>query len=415
MRMDRKAQRISAEAQAKRMGVTTRKQELHNANIELDVEDKRRRLDEEAAERKDKRAKRAKQDRADKRSKKIEAAYTWAADRWHLLLWLPIIVAPGALAWTAQQASGDAKFGEGLGWLLALFTEVGTWAAVAKAEIRKRRGEPVGAMHIVAWMIAAVSAIMNFDHGMSNGGFGTGLTFALVAVSGLAVHQVCHSKMDVIARFRQWLAARNDRKVRRGMTRVRRAAIKRQYKMERAVARSATGFVDAGGTVSLRYRTGPVTLSENGRKLVPGSPATVADEVAAMVLSRGVPGASSPLVLGGGAASGSTPISHQKHDLAVGGIKISSTLGSTPAADDLEDTAEMDLSGIDNDAVATLTDADRVVLDISQKLMDDGILTHPITMNKIYRLAMKGRGDRRRAGRVRDILNNGDLMEVVNL
>jgi hypothetical protein len=311
-------------------------------------------------------------ERAGKRAARWKAIRAWVKANWHHALWLPVIVAPGVLAWTAQQGAGDSIFGSGMGWLLALFTETSAWALLAHSAIRRARGDSAGAITAAVWLVAMVGAVLNYVHGASDPGASWhGLVMALVSVSGIAVHQIAHARVDLVARVRGWLAGRMGRRVTRDQARIGRVAHRRRVRFELAAARSATAVLYADGRVELRYRTGPVTLSRF-RRLIEATPVNLADQVAAMV----------------------------EHTAQVSGWH--------PEVIDTEEVPAPINQG-EHDSV---TDLDLDLLTETRNLINQGKLSDSPTGNQIYVHVMGRQGDKARACRVRDMLAKPQLHAV---
>ncbi|OXM49557.1 hypothetical protein CFP71_29880 [Amycolatopsis thailandensis] len=115
-----------------------------------------------------------------------------AASRRHALdlLFVPVILVPAILAWSAMAEYGKQIFGP-VGVLLPLFSEAAMWAFAAAVTIGVRRGEPTGWLKAGVWVFAAVAAGLNFLHGFSTGHhWDTGVVMAVVSIGGVVVHQL---------------------------------------------------------------------------------------------------------------------------------------------------------------------------------------------------------------------------------
>ncbi|MFD5089003.1 DUF2637 domain-containing protein [Amycolatopsis thailandensis] len=115
-----------------------------------------------------------------------------AASRKHALdlLFVPVILVPAILAWSAMAEYGKQVFGP-VGVLLPLFSEAAMWAFAAAVTIGVRRGEPTGWLKAGVWVFAAVAAGLNFLHGYSTGHhWDTGVVMAVVSIGGVVVHQL---------------------------------------------------------------------------------------------------------------------------------------------------------------------------------------------------------------------------------
>ncbi|MFD5090405.1 hypothetical protein ACFWMR_07380 [Amycolatopsis thailandensis] len=115
-----------------------------------------------------------------------------AASRKHSLdlLFVPVILVPAILAWSAMAEYGKQVFGP-VGVLLPLFSEAAMWAFAAAVTIGVRRGELTGWLKAGVWVFAAVAAGLNFLHGFSTGHhWDTGVVMAVVSIGGVVVHQL---------------------------------------------------------------------------------------------------------------------------------------------------------------------------------------------------------------------------------
>ncbi|MEV6607443.1 hypothetical protein [Kutzneria sp. NPDC051319] len=337
--------------------------------------------------------------RAEKRQRRAER---WAAlaalgefllAHWQLALWLPVIVAPGILAWEGQTSAGDAIFGPGLGFLLALFTECSSWALLAQAEIRRRAGHPVGATLVAAWLVAAVGAGLNYVHGSQDPGASWhGVVMALVSVSGFAVHQVSHCRTDLLAAVRAWWAGRQ----RRRLTRAARSRVRRY---ELAAVRSATAVLHADGAVSLRYPDGPVALVRRWwapwtRRLVTGPAYSLAEDVTRLLAGR----PSGPSAVWPDATrtpSEPTPQTSSGESTAETSGRVDSPINRPD-----RDRPAPDAPGLSED--------DQAVLDAVRTAIADGSLPERPSGYAIYRHILGGRGDKARAYRIQEALTDGD-------
>lgn len=238
------------------------------AKIQARAEAAERRADREDARREAARQRRRDEqnERKAARSARLTALGHVLRTHWQLALWLPVIVAPGILAWEGQTDAGNAIFGAGLGFLLALFTETSGWALLARAEIRQRAGAPVAATRAAAWVVALIGAALNYTHGAQDPGASWhGIVMALVSVSGFAVHQVAHCRTDVLAALRSWWTGRATR-------RLARLAARRVDRFERLALRQSIGVLGADGTVELIHAAGAYRLkrARTGRtRIVP--------------------------------------------------------------------------------------------------------------------------------------------------
>lgn len=199
--------------------------------------------------------------RADRRRAALGAAVTWVGTHPIELMLCVIVVVPAVLAWTAMSVYGGQVYGP-IGWLLPAFSEAGMWAFAFAVHAARRAGKPTGWLQVGVWVFTAVSAVLNFTHGLAQGGFDKALVMATVAVGGVIAHQLITA-----APMRQ----RRTRAERRA-ARTTRIAQRRITRMERAAVRTAVGELATDGTVRLLYRPGVVTLRRcwlGSRKLVP--------------------------------------------------------------------------------------------------------------------------------------------------
>ncbi|WP_329793574.1 DUF2637 domain-containing protein [Lentzea sp. DG1S-22] len=215
-------------------------------------------------------AEKARADRAATLAKLTGWTRTHALD----LLFLPVILVPAVLAWSAMAVYGEMIFGAP-GWLLPLFSEGAMWVFAFAVPMAARAGRPTGWLHTGTWVFAAVAAALNFVHGLDTpgGGVGHGIVMALVSVGGVVVHQLVHANP---------LRARRTR-AERATRRVERDAHRRLHRVRRAAVRQAVAEVAADGTATLLYRPGTFTLRGGfGRPrltptAVPGLPVTKLD------------------------------------------------------------------------------------------------------------------------------------------
>jgi hypothetical protein len=214
--------------------------------------------------------------RADKDARKAEASAgrararkarrAWLTDHMMDLLFVPVIVVPGALAWDAMAAYGAATWGP-LGIALPLFSEGAMWAFDAAVTIRRRRDpdRPVWHLQLGIVIFAAVGAALNFLHGTApatpHHGLVVAVSMALVSVAGVTAHQL------VIAGPRRSRAERE-------LDMFRREAERRQAAARKAAARMALVDVDEHGHADLVYEPGTYRLTRTRRLAAPkGRPA----------------------------------------------------------------------------------------------------------------------------------------------
>lgn len=214
-----------------------------------------------AAERREDQAARdgRREDARRRRAKQRDELAAWAAGHVTDLLFLPVIVVPAILAWTAMAAYGHDLYGP-LGRLLPAFSEGGMWvfAFARTITLRSHPGRPTWHLLAGTWVFAAVGAGLNFLHGLTapgnqaHAGIGTGAVMALVSAAGVTAHQL------VTAGPRRSRAERQQR-------RLDRRAGARVLAVRRAAIRHAAALVDRDGDASLVIAPGLVAVDRRGR------------------------------------------------------------------------------------------------------------------------------------------------------
>ncbi|MET9231414.1 hypothetical protein [Lentzea sp. NPDC003310] len=166
------------------------------------------------------------------------------------LMFIPVIVVPAVLAWTAMAVYGVKIFGAP-GVLLPLFSEGAMWVFAFAVPMAARAGRSTGWLHTGTWVFAAVAAVLNFVHGAEQpGGIAHGIVMALVSVGGVVVHQLVHAAP---------MRTRRTRAERAALT-VEREARRRLHRVRRAAVRQAAAQVAPDGTATLIYRPGTFVL-----------------------------------------------------------------------------------------------------------------------------------------------------------
>lgn len=231
-----------------------------------------RRADREAAAK-------LKQDMADaardRRSRLAKTVAGWVSAHTVDLLFVPVILVPALLAWSAIAGFGHDLYGAP-GWTMPLYSEAAMWAfAFALAAARRAvPARPTRRLLIGLWFSAAVSATLAFLHGLTatttdaagsvivTGSVTDGIVMALVAVGGVVVHQL----VDTAA-----TAAPRRTREQRAADRLQRLAARRVERVRRAALRQAAAELAADGTATLVHRPGLVELRRRfGRaRLVP--------------------------------------------------------------------------------------------------------------------------------------------------
>lgn len=237
-----------------------------------------------AADRREDRA--ARDDRrrlaSEARAKRRADRAAWLTGHVTDLLFIPVIVVPAVLAWTAMAAYGNDLYGP-LGWLLPAFSEGGMWVFAFARTITLRRHPDRPTWHLLAgtWVFAAVGAGLNFLHGLTapgnqaHAGIGTGTVMALVSIAGVTAHQL------ITAGPRRGRAERQQR-------RLDRKTAGRVVAVRRAAIRHATALVDGDGGARLVIAPGRVAVDWRGRLASlempePPDPTTQLAELAAEV------------------------------------------------------------------------------------------------------------------------------------
>ena len=185
------------------------------------------------------------------------------------LLFVPVIVVPAMLAWTAMAAYGTQLYGP-LGLALPAFSEGSMWAFAAATTLTRRRRPDAPVWHLRAGTVtfAAIGAALNFTHGAlalpgQHGphGPGAGVVMALISVAGVVAHQLI-------------TAGPARPRAERDAARIARAAARREMAARRAAVRHAVADLDEHGHARLVYQPGLATLARR-RGRVGLHPATV--------------------------------------------------------------------------------------------------------------------------------------------
>lgn len=171
------------------------------------------------------------------------------------LIFVPVIVVPGILSWSAMSLYGMSLYG-GVGALLPLFSEFSMWAFAAavtltrRKDAQRRETDPAaGPSHV--WhlqlgiaVFAAFGGVLNFAHGLTAGdhrGAVTGAVMAAISVAGVLAHQI------IKAVRRRTRAERDDALIAEAVRR-------RVLKARLAAVKDADTELDTDGMVRLRYR-----------------------------------------------------------------------------------------------------------------------------------------------------------------
>jgi len=196
------------------------------------------------------------------RSARFSALLAWLTAHVTDLLFVPVILVPALLAWTAMATFGASIYPVA-GYLLPAFSEGAMWAFAAATTLTTHRHPERPVWHLRAGILvfALFGMALNFLHGFSTGGPVVGAVMALVSVAGVVAHQLVH------AGPRRSRAERDE-------ARFDRAAGRRERRARRAALRSTTADMDSRGRAHLVYRSGPASLERHfGRtRLVPVTP-----------------------------------------------------------------------------------------------------------------------------------------------
>lgn len=236
----------------------------------------------------------------DRRAKAREALTGWLRSHTMDLLFVPVIVVPAVLAWTAMAEYGREVFGP-VGTLLPLFSEGAMWTFAFAVPMAQRARRRTGWLHLGTWVFAAVAAVLNYVHGST---VAHGVVMALVSVGGVVVHQL------VTAAPGKPRATRAERDA----ARLARLEARRVVAVRRAALRDAVAELAADGTATLVHRPGKMGLRRRfGRArlvpvTVPGLPVApdpdalaedLAAEVAEYLTSLPTPPTAARRVIGG--------------------------------------------------------------------------------------------------------------------
>ena len=172
----------------------------------------------------------ARQQARERRAARRAARMAWLRGHVLDLLFVPVIVVPAVLAWTAMAAYGGQLYGPP-GLVLPAFSEGAMWAfAIATTwTIRHHPGRPTWHLRAGTWTFAAVAAALNFLHGLTGPGThgaGVGVVMALVSAAGVVAHQFI-------------TAGPRRSRAERGQARIDRAVARRELAARRAAVRHA--------------------------------------------------------------------------------------------------------------------------------------------------------------------------------
>jgi hypothetical protein len=199
-----------------------------------------------------------------RRTRAVTAVSGWVKAHTLDLLFVPVILVPAVLAWSAISGYGHELYGTP-GWTMPLYSEAAMWAFAFALAAARRAHRPVARLLLGLWVSAAVSATLAFLHGVTTtgGSVTDGVVMAVVAVGGVVVHQIVDTAST---------AAPRRTREQRAADRLHRLAVKRVDAVRRAAVRTAVADLAADGTATLVHRPGVVGLHRGrwGRsRLVP--------------------------------------------------------------------------------------------------------------------------------------------------
>ena len=169
------------------------------------------------------------------------------------LLFVPVIVVPAVLAWTAMAAYGMLLYGPA-GLALPAFSEGAMWAfAAATTLTRRRQGQNgrCGVLRLGTVLFAAVGAALNFAHGMTAGSGRAARPGDRCGVRG-GVGRGRHGAPARDQRCRAGAAQRNAARMARA------AAERRETAARRAALRQAPVELDGEGHARLIFEPGTI-------------------------------------------------------------------------------------------------------------------------------------------------------------
>ncbi|ROP40423.1 hypothetical protein [Saccharothrix texasensis] len=211
------------------------------------------------------------QERADaaraRRAAARAAVTAWVSAHTIDLLFLPVVLVPAVLAWSAIAGFGHDLYGAP-GWTMPLFSEAAMWAFAFARAAALRAGRPTGRLTLGVWVFAGVSGTLAFLHGLTHPGGGVvdGIVMALVAVGGVVVHQMVTAAPAKPRPTREQRAA----------ARLHRLAARRVERVRRTALRHAIAELAADGTAKLVHRPGLVELRRGRTGRLQLVPTTVA-------------------------------------------------------------------------------------------------------------------------------------------
>jgi hypothetical protein len=178
------AQLVAAEVKRQDQAAADKRRQAN-----LDAEDERRaRRQKERDERRD--------DRRRERAEALSGAGEWMSEHKDAFRFAPVVIVPALLSWSAMSNFGVALFGDN-GHALPVLSELGMWIFEWKITEARMRGGRVWNYYVGMVFCAGVCAALNYLHGDLGPIPGsvkpsvlTGVAYALIAVSGIIIHQL---------------------------------------------------------------------------------------------------------------------------------------------------------------------------------------------------------------------------------
>lgn len=223
----------------------------------------------------------AKDQRRANRAARLAALRRWTGEHVVDLLIYPAVLVAFAMAGPSMAAYGREVYGSVLGWLLPGISELLMLAFAVAVLLSRRRdpARPVVMLQAGVFVFAALSAGLNFLHGLERG-WSAGVVMAVVAVSGIVAHQLT-------------LATPPRSAAERAAARIARREVRKVARIRRAAVRQAVAEITNDGTARLVYAPGRYVLTRSTRWRL-GRPALVA------AIEPSTPGELDPLDWDGG-------------------------------------------------------------------------------------------------------------------
>lgn len=135
-------------------------------------------------------------DRRRERAEALSGAGEWMSEHQDAFRFAPVVIVPALLSWSAMSNFGVALFGSN-GHALPVLSELGMWIFEWKITEARMRGGRVWNYYVGMVFCAGVCAALNYLHGDLGPIPGsvkpsvlTGVAYALIAVSGIIIHQL---------------------------------------------------------------------------------------------------------------------------------------------------------------------------------------------------------------------------------